>query len=271
MMGKTFRYYTMLRPLRDTYIDDDSAILCRIPVIGNGRPIEVALIGGPGDPWMIRVSVSNVEEDPPYEERKHFDDLTESILSLLRIFHDKEMTLAEPRLRYANVLDDGLPAALNIKLRTSVPIFDVNPGLMFSYMNSEKKLRDIFRLYADAIYPYSPVQYRYLSAFKIVEHEFKADRRKWKPTLDILLNHFEAEYAALDVSRMKMKAFMIHLRDKCAHIKLGDAEHLTIVGIGSQDTEVVIRILPLLIKIIQKHLFDTYKSDGKVYRAVAGT
>jgi hypothetical protein len=271
MMGKTFRYYTMLRPLRDAYIDDDSAILCRIPVIGNGRPVEVALIGGRSDPSMIRVSVSNVEEDPPYEERKHFDDLTESTLALLRIFHDNEITLAEPRFRYANLLDDGLPAELNIKLGKSVPIFDVNSGLMFSYMNSEKELRDLFRLYADAVYPYSPVQYRYLSAFKIIEHEFKADRRKWNPTLDILLSHFEAEYAALGVSQMKMKAFMIHLRDKCAHIKLGDAEHLTIVGIGSEDTEIVITILPLLIKIIQKHLFDTYKSDGEVYRAGAGT
>jgi hypothetical protein len=61
---------------------------------------------------------------------------------------------------------------------------------------------------------------------------------------------------------------MISLRDRCAHIKRGDGNDLGIVGIGSKDTEIAIQFLPLLIKVIQKHLFDAYKSDGSVFRAV---
>jgi hypothetical protein len=217
---------------------------------------------------MIRISVSGIEENPPYEERKRFDDLTESMLALLRIFCDNEIALAQPPFRYATLIDDNLPAELKIKIGRSEPTYNLDAGLMYSFMHSDKELGYIFRLYSDSLYPYLPVQYRYLSAFKIIEHEFKRSRKKWKPELDTLLEHFKAEYEGLGLSKKGMKAFMMELRDKCAHIKLGDADYLAIVGIGSQDTELVIGFLPLLMKIIQKHVFDTYKSDGVAFRAV---
>ena len=61
---------------------------------------------------------------------------------------------------------------------------------------------------------------------------------------------------------------MINLRDKCAHIKLGGAGNLAIIGIGSPDTDLLIGFLPLMTKVIQKHVFDAYKSDGTAFRAV---
>ena len=267
-MGKTFRYYTLLRPLRDRYVDDGSLVLTLVPVADDGRTIEVAVIGSPGDPRMIRVSVTGVDEEPAYEARKRFDDLTESMVALLRVFCDNEISLAEPRFRYANLLDDGLPPALNIEIRSTARTYNLDSQLAFSFMHADKELRDIIRLYADSVHPYFPVQYRYLSAFKILEHDFKLRRRKWKPELDVLLSHFTAEYDALQLSNKGMKALMIDLRDKCAHIKLGDASNLTIVGIASPDTEVVIQFLPLLTKVIQNHVFDAYKSDGTAFRAV---
>lgn len=256
----------MLHPLRESYVDNDSSILARIPVSNNGRTVEVALVGSPNDLRMIRVSVSGVEQDPAYEERQRFDDLTESVLALIRIFYDIEITFAEPRFRYANLIDDGIPAQLNIHLGKPAPTFNVDASLMFAYMNSDRVLRDLFRLYADAVYPYLPVQYRYLSAFKIIEHEFRT-RKVWKPELDKLLDHFKAQYETLGLSQMKMKNFMISLRDKCAHIKLGNVDDLTIVGIGSQDTELVGKFLPLLTDVIRKHLCDTYKSDGRSFHS----
>jgi hypothetical protein len=268
-MSKTFRHYTLLRPLRsDSYIDDDSAVLTRIPITDNGRTVEVALIGTPLDLRMIRISVSGLQTEPPYEERKRFDDITESILALLRIFCDNEISFAEPRFRYGNFIDDDLPASLKMKVGRSEPTYNPDAGLMYAYMHSDKELRDIFRLYADALYPYSPVQYRYLSAFKIIEHEFKGTRKTWRPELDALLEQFKAEYEALNLSKMKIRSFMISLRDKCAHVRLGDGNDLGIIGIGSKDTEITIQFLPLLIRVIQKHLFDAYKSDGTAFRAV---
>lgn len=267
-MGKTFRYYTLLRPLRDRYVDDGSSVMALVPVTHNGQSVELALIGSPGDPRMIRVSVTGIDEEPAYDVRKRFDDLTESMLALLRVFCNNEISLSEPRFRYGNLLDDGLPPALNMVVRTTLPTYNFDPEFAVAFMHSDKEFRDIVRLFADVIHPYLSVQYRYLSAFKILEHDFKLNRRKWKPELDVLLSNFTEEYAALRLSGMGMKAFMIDLRDKCAHIKLGDADKLTIVGIGSPDTELAIRFLPLLIKVIQKHVFDAYKSDGAAFRAV---
>jgi hypothetical protein len=105
--------------------------------------------------------------------------------------------------------------------------------------------------------------------YKIIEHEFKGTRKKWKPELNTLLDQFMAEYEALNLSKMTMRSFMISLRDKCAHIRLGDGNDLGIIGIASRDTEIAIQFLPLLIKVIQKHLFDAYKSDGSVFRTVS--
>jgi hypothetical protein len=136
-MSKTFRYYTLLRPLRsDSYIDDDSAVLTRIPITDNGRTVEVALIGTPLDLRMIRISVSGLQTEPPYEERKRFDDITESILALLRIFCDNEISFAEPRFRYGNFIDDDLPASLKMKVGRSEPTYNPDAGLMYAYMRT---------------------------------------------------------------------------------------------------------------------------------------
>jgi len=258
----------MLRPLKDHYLDDGSAILANISVVENGRAIEIALIGTSSDPQMIRLSVSGIDRNPTNEERKRFDDLAESMLAHLRIFHDNEIAFAIPAFRYANLIDDHLPPELNINIGKSKSAFDVDSTLIQSFMHSDKELQNILRLYADSLYPYLPVQYRYLSAFKIIEHEFKLSRRKWKPELDVLLSNFQTEYDALGLSKMGMKALMINLRDKCAHIKLDDADYLSIVGIGSQDTEIVAKFLPLLTEIIRNYIFDTYKSDGTAFHAV---
>lgn len=267
-MSKTFRYYTILRPLRDRYLDDGASVLALVPITDEGRATDVALIGSPGDPRMIRVSVTGVDQEPAYEERKQFDDLTESMLALLRVFCDNEISLAEPRFRYANLLDDGLPPDLNIEVQKTLPAYSLDSAFAVSFMHSDKAFRDMVRLYANSVHPYLPVQYRYLSAFKILEHDFKLGRRKWKPEFDTLLSHFSTEYDALQLSKLGMKALMINLRDKCAHIKLGDAGNLTIIGIGSPDTDLLIGFLPLMTKVIQKHVFDAYKSDGTAFRAV---
>lgn len=267
-MGQTFRYYTALRPLRDNYVDDGSSVLVLVPVHDNGLNVEVAVIGTRDDVQMIRVSVSGINEEPSAIERKWFDDLTDSMLALLRIFCDPEISFAEPNFRYANTLEDGLPPDLNIGVKRGVLPYSLDISFATAFMRSDKELKNILRLYADALHPYLPMQYRYLSAFKVIEHEFKLSRKKWRPELDAILSHFQIEYEELQVSKMPLKAFMIDLRDKCAHIKVGDADRLTIVGIGSPDTLLVIRFLPLVLKIVQRHVFDTYKSDGASFRAV---
>lgn len=106
---------------------------------------------------MIRISLSGLEQEPPYEERKCFDDIAKSAPALLRIFCDNEISFAEPRFRYANFIDDNLPANLNIEVSKAEPTYNPDAGLMYAYMHSDKELRDISRLYADSLYPYSPV------------------------------------------------------------------------------------------------------------------
>ena len=150
-MGRTFRYYTILRPMRDHYVDDNSQVLGAIPVEDNGRVIELALIGTPDDARMIRVSVSGVEGDVPYEERLRFDDLTESMLAFLRIYHDPEIAFAQPVFRYGDFNPDGAPPSLNIHLQQSGRTFHLDVAFATAYMRSDKEFKDILRLFADAM------------------------------------------------------------------------------------------------------------------------
>jgi hypothetical protein len=267
-MTKTLRYYTLLRPLRARYTDDDSEVLTRVSAESPGRTVELALIGHQNDPRMIRVAVSGLDQEPLWEERKVFDDWSETMLSLIRVFCNNDVAFTEPRFRYGNMIDDGLPADFDMEVKTTSPEYNLDRALAQSFMASDKEFRDIIRLYADAVHSYNPVQYRYLSAFKILEHEFKASRTKWKPGLDTLLGHFETEFRTSQFTSMSMKALIISLRDKCAHIKLGNADELTIIGTGSEDTELLTRFLPLFLKVVQKHVFDAYKSDGTAFRAL---
>lgn len=186
---------------------------------------------------MIRIAVKGVLEEPDWLWRKRFDDITEFFVSMLRIFFDEKIALTQHAFRYGNLIEDGLPASLNIDISLHPRSLNLDANTISAFWHSDNELKDILRLYADALYPYLPVQYRFLSAFKILEHEYKVSRHKWRPSLDVLLSHFQGDYEKLDLSNMKFSNLLIHLRDKCAHIKLGNATELTIIGIGSQDTK----------------------------------
>jgi hypothetical protein len=146
-----------------------------------------------------------------------------------------------------------------VGVSTKSPAHPLDRQLLAKFINASEELRTIVRLYADALKAYLPPQYQFLSAYKIIEHEFRLSRKKWKPELDTLLADFDTEYQKLGLSRLGLKTLIFTLRDKCAHIKIGTAHTLAIVGIGSADTETVIRFMPLFTNIIQKHVSIAYK------------
>jgi hypothetical protein len=92
-----------------------------------------------------------------------------------------------------------------------------------------------------------PLQYRYLSLYKILERHFKR-RGKWQKTL---LDSFLSRFAHLPgaVKDKGTSARHLHaLRDLCAHIKTNrDTEGVT--QLNQKDTEKVANVMPFLAEV----------------------
>jgi hypothetical protein len=240
-------------------VDDGSRTLVSIPLVRSGRAIELALLGVNNDPDLIRISVPGLEAEPSATELRVFDELGETFMALVRIFYRNDAIFAEPRMRYANFILDDEPPQFNITKTVTSDDPPLDPRIMKKFLDGSEELRTVVRLYADSMNVYLPIQYRYLSAYKILEHDFRLPNKKWKPTLDALLANFEAEYETLSLSRAPLRGLMFDLRDKCAHIRTGGAHKLAIVGIGSTGTDAVTKLMPLLLNIVKKHVEDNYK------------
>jgi hypothetical protein len=83
-----------------------------------------------------------------------------------------------------------------------------------------------------------------------------------KKELEKLLNTFDDEFRSLKLTQLKMFNFIIHLRDRCAHIILGNHDSPGIIGLDSPDAQAVETFLPLFWKIAGRHLNDRYGQDG---------
>lgn len=264
---KTFRFYMPLSPVREHYSDDGSTVLLQTPVRdSDGRIFEVALIGSSHDLLMVRISMFELAENPPPEDILKIDAVAELMISMLRIYYDNEIGFAPNSFRYANLIDESMPPELKVSTTTTRPELNIDHNLLTAALNAPEEFRNIIKLFSDSTYSYIPIQYRYLSLFKILEYAFKHNRTKWSPKLDLLFGHFKREYLEMGISKKSMKALFIDLRDKCAHIKLGDANYLGIIGIGSRDMELVQKFMPLLVKVVQKLVFEKYRVEGTEIR-----
>ena len=112
---KTFRFYMPLTPVREHYSDDGSTVLSQTPVRGSdGRIFEVALIGSSHDLLMVRISIFELEENPPPEDIPKIDAVAELMISMLRIYYDNEIGFAPNSFRYANLIDESMPPELKV-------------------------------------------------------------------------------------------------------------------------------------------------------------
>jgi hypothetical protein len=112
--------------------------------------------------------------------------------------------------------------------------------------------RHLIKLLADANTPSLPLQYRYLSLYKFLELEFRVARR-WVG-LHNLLQPYDNDYKALNISTRPLQNLIHEMRDKCAHIKVGGNDSLGIIGLDGPDAKIVVELLGLLYQALTDHL-----------------
>ena len=76
---------------------------------------------------------------------------------------------------------------------------------------------------------------------KILEHEFRVGK-KW-PNLRKALGPWDEEFRSLKVSSQLLVSFIHDLRNRCAHIRIGNSGDLGLTGLSTEDTEAVDKVM----------------------------
>jgi hypothetical protein len=257
----TWYNYTPLAPLIEKYSDDGSRDLLSIDC-DLGDDGLVAAIGERNTVQLIRVETVNGDGNLTAEQGRTVAQLVDHMITVLRFTTNQYVeklwfgqdTISMGSHGHAN----GRPS-LEVKISehfgAEYQLDCKNISAVFSAALSE---RDLFKLLGDGQQATLPLQYKYLSFYKVLEHEFR-EGKKWA-LLGEALAPWENEFRALEVTKQSLQNFVHALRDKCAHIKIGSSNELGFTGLSTRDMEVVEKVMPILKKAISAHLTGKYPS-----------
>lgn len=257
----TWFNYTPLAPLIEKYSDDGShdlfSIECDLDAEGQYR---VAAIGDHETVQLIRVQTMNSDGDLTPRQARTVSQLIDHMISVLRFTtdqHVEKLWFGQETMNFGSHGDiNGNPKfGVSISLHSPSDYQTDFESVAAIYSRTVRD-RSLFKLLGDSQHPALPLQYRYLSLYKMLEHEFRIGK-KW-PNLRTALAHLDEEFRSLKISSRSLDNFIHDLRDRCAHIKIGNSGDLGLTGLSTEDAEVVEKVIPLLMKAIQTHFSKKY-------------
>jgi hypothetical protein len=92
----------------------------------------------------------------------------------------------------------------------------------------------------------------------LFELDFSKNNKLQENGFKKLLKPFEEEFCTLKLAHMELFAFIIDLRNKCAHIIVGIKNSSGLLGLESPDARLVEEFMSLLWKIAAHHLNQKY-------------
>jgi hypothetical protein len=258
---KTCYIYYPLEPILEEYQDDESKTpATRITVKTRQKDYEVSLFADETNSRItfVRITVPNcAEEEIPEEDLPIVQSLKEHMLSVLRITYDSRSTLWD--INWWTFIEEGAPRRTGISVKQLIegkPDFN-NIRNVFVATHS---IRSKLRLLVDARDPHVPLQYQYLSLYKLLETEFKTETG-FSTELDIFLDRFQGEFRNLGLSTRLLRNYIHELRDRCAHIMVGKGR-AGVTQLSNKDALEVTRFIPLMIRICAIRINEQYRTLG---------
>jgi hypothetical protein len=258
---KTCYIYYPLEPILQEYQDDESKTpATRITVKTGQKDYEVALFADETNSRItfLRITVPNcVEEKIPEEDLPIVQSLKEHMLSVLRITYDNRATLWD--LNWWTFIEEGAPRSTGLFVKQ---IVQGNPDFnnIRSVFVATHSIRNKLRLLTDARDPHVPLQYEYLSLYKLLESEFKFEGG-FSTELDIFLDRFQDEFRNLGLSSRLLRNYIHELRDRCAHIVVGKGQ-AGVTQLSNKDALEVTKFMPLMIRLCAIRLGERYRNLG---------
>lgn len=252
----TWFNWSPLAPLIERYVDDGTRDLCTAEIsIASVGDFKVSLVGTKHRIEMIRVATLDSDGNLSAKQEETIGKLIDHMVAVLRLTHDTEAALVRWGENVINIGAhdaDGKPS-LNVQISEiigatpEVPAENIRNILVTSISH-----RSLIKLLADSQMPLLPLQYRYLSVYKILELEFRV-AGQWIGLRE-LLQPYEDEYRAQNISARSLPNVIHEMRDKCAHIKVGGDDSPGIIGLDGPDAKIVTALTSLLRRVIVNHL-----------------
>jgi hypothetical protein len=172
---KTCYIYYPVEPVLEQYEDDESRIPATSITVNTARKsYEVALFADETNSRItfVRIAVPNcADEKIPEEDLSILQSLKEHMLSVLRITYDNRATLWD--INWWTFIEEGAPRSTGLLVKQIVqgkPDFNIRNVSVATH-----SIRNKLRLLTDARDPHVPLQYQYLSLYKLLESEFKSE------------------------------------------------------------------------------------------------
>jgi hypothetical protein len=255
---KTCYYYLIVEPLLDHYRDDANTKPTSTGLIKiKSKKYKISFFIGGNRLSMIRIDIPNLSgKTVPEEDSESVHILKEHVLSVLRLNYDSEVSFFPNAMMVFR--KEGLGPIFSIKLKQTLK---PNPSLPLYIENVRDVLVDSFplrvqtKLLSDAQDERLPLQYRYLSLYKLLEMECKKEG-KWKQEFERFVDKFEAEFKNLGI-KMKPVNYIHYLRDRCAHIKIS-REAYGVTQLSRKDMAEIGKFLPLMIRMCTTSLNENH-------------
>jgi hypothetical protein len=241
---KTCHYYFLVEPTRGGFHDTAAAKPAfEIVIETKERPCHLALFTDDrGLPLYGRLTIPHLpDENVPDALLPVIQEAKEHLLSALRFgWHQDVVYFPRPVWTFTND-GEAQDIGLGVTLEGEFP-FDAEKArqvLVGGY-----PLREEIRLFIELGDGRIPLQYRYLSGYKILELHFKS-RGKWqKKGFEKFLQPFDTAAKKLGIPKFLPK-YLHDLRGKCAHIRTGK-DVFGVTHLSSKKAGEVERFLPLL-------------------------
>ena len=172
-----------------------------------------------GQPDFARFLITGLEaESIPDKLFPVIQSIREHLLSILMITFHPDASIWPQSLSSFSV--EGEPYRISVKMIPEYEPVRFDPERARALFVQTFERREETRLLVDGFNKRIPLQYRYLSLFKIIELHYRPKGQWDRERLLPILERFRAELQGLGVSAEPF-GYLHDLRDRCAHIKAG--------------------------------------------------
>jgi len=196
-----------------------------------------------GVPEFFRCSIHNLQEESiPEGILPLLQTFQEHMLTSIRVSSKFDVRLADVPVVWA-FSEQGKPAEIKLEITARTNDF-YDPEHTKNIFSASFEIRELLRLYSDGIDLRIPIQYRYLSLYKLVENRFRKNAKWNKAELKEFLQPFEAIFSEYGFKEPPAKV-MHNIRDKCAHINTGKQE-LGVTHLNHKQLTQVEKLMPIM-------------------------
>lgn len=257
-------WYYLVEPILSEYHDQgDREPITSVNLCFSDAIYQLALFGTDQVLHFIRIKVPNVSPDMPDEVSKivagRVQIVKEQTVSLLRLLYDNQIAIYS--FHFFNFIDENLPPSFSIQIQENLNNqWKFPKNLFVAGFQNTINCRIELKLLADSIDERLPLQYRYLSLFKIFEMMF-FDGNKPKKDFDNFLTNYEEQFRTQFQKPISLKGYIIDLRARCAHIKSN--KNITgVTMLNNKDAREVKAFLPFAFQIAKEVVNGHPKNMG---------